>query len=205
VSNALIVALVCGGIALVLLFMVPVGIGFYLGFRRALNVHAAPTPAGPVTLSQTYATTNGLVTVHYPADFAAKHLDDATVMLARNLVGGEDEAVTVGAVRKPISDDVHEFARVLLNVIEKNVTAKGGTFTKTGEHVSTCLGAYPGLEVDATYTVPAGVGEYTSRSCIFIHGGHGYELRYDVSTASLAAEAPLLERIENATDLVEVK
>jgi hypothetical protein len=108
--------------------------------------------------------------------------------------------VVVGAVKHPITNEVHELARVLDLDMQKTVTTKGGTYRKTGERAMTCLGSHPGLETEMRFSIGLS-GEYASKACFFVHDGHGYELRYNVPVSRLTAEAPLLERIENATEL----
>jgi hypothetical protein len=197
-NTALILAIVGGCLVLLLLVAVPFGIGVYRGFQDAKR--RATAPSAPALLSESYATGNGLATLHYPSDFAAKSLDDSTVMVSRNLSGGLDEVVIVGAVKQPITNDVHELARILDIQMQKTVTDKGGTYRKTGERAATCLGSHPGLETEMRYSIGLS-GEYASKACFFVHGGHGYELRYNAPASRLGTEAALLERIENATDL----
>jgi hypothetical protein len=197
-NTVLILVLVGIGLLLVLLVLVPLGIGVVVGYRNAAR--KAAMPKVPATLSETFATVNGLATLHYPGDFAAKSLDDSTVMVSRNLPGGLDEVVVVGAVKKPITNDVHELARILDLDTEKTVTTKGGTFRKAGERPATCMTSYTGLETEMRFSIGLS-GEYESKACFFVHDGHGYELRYNVPVSRMADEVPLLERIENATEL----
>ena len=182
------------------LIAVPLAIGVVVGFRRAMKAGAAAVDPASVALSQSYKTTNGLLTAHYPADFAAKSLDTATLMVSRNLGDGSDEVVTFGVVPDPITDDPHEFGRILLDSLSKNVTAKGGTTVKGAERAARCLGSYPGEEVEVTFTFSSG-NPYDSKSCFFMIGKRGYELRYDVPRSRAAHDVPLLERIIDATEL----
>jgi hypothetical protein len=163
------------------------------------TVTTSPYPTG---FSETYSTENKLITIHYPPDFAAKSLDDSTVIISRNFLGStpvEDEVVTFGALDTPITNDPHELARVLIDDLTKHVRTKGGTYKKKSERRTTCLLKYPGVEVEATLTLPT-LPPYTSKSCFFTKAGHGYEFRYDAPTWRLATEGPLLESIENSTD-----
>ena len=182
------------------LILVPLAIGIVVGFRRAMKAAATPVDPRSVVLSQSYKTTNSLLTAHYPADFAAKRLDDATLMVTRNLADGSDEVVTFGAVPDPITDDPHEFGRILLESLSKNVTTKGGTTQKGPERAAKCLGSYPGVEVEMTFTMAAG-HPYDSKSCFFMIGKRGYELRYDVPRSHAAQDVPLLERIMDSAEL----
>jgi hypothetical protein len=182
------------------LIVVPLSIGVVVGFRRAMKAGTATVAPASVALSESYKTTNGLLTAHYPADFAAKRLDDATVMISRNLGDGTDEVVTFGAVPDPISDDPHEFGRILIDSLSKNVVAKGGTAQKGAERPTTCLGTHAGVEVEITFTFDSG-RPYDSKSCFFMMAKRGYELRYDVPRTRAAQDVPLLERIMDATEL----
>ena len=197
-STGVIVLIVMGIFGV--LILVPFAIGIVVGFRRAMKAAATPVDPRSVALSQSYKTTNGLLTAHYPADFAAKRLDDATLMVTRNLADGTDEVVTFGAVPDPITDDPHEFGRILLESLSKNVTTKGGTTQKGPERAAKCLGSYPGVEVEMTFTMAAG-HPYDSKSCFFMIGKRGYELRYDVPRSHAAQDVPLLERMMDSAEL----
>jgi hypothetical protein len=171
-----------------------------LAFSIARSRTAASADPGSVPLSQSYATPNGLLTAHYPADFAAKTLDHATLIVSRNFGGGEDEVVTLAAVKNPITNDVHEFARILDALVEKNVTSKGGTYSQTAHRAAKCLGTHAGVELEMTFKMPT-VGPYVSKACFFLSADRGYEVRYDVPSSRSAHEVPLLERIIGATVL----
>jgi hypothetical protein len=197
-SSALIVILVLAGmgaLAFVALFVV----GAVVGFREAARSKVASAAASSAPFSASYTTTNGLLTAHYPDDFAAKKLDAATLVVSRNLSSGGDEALTLAALAQPITDDPHELARVLWTSHDKSVAGQGGTSAKVGEREADCAGRYRGVEVEGTFTLSGG-NPYASKGCFFIHAGRGYELRYDVSSSRLAEEAPLLTRIIDATD-----
>ncbi len=220
-DNTVLIVLLVVGAMIVVLIGIPLVAGVIIGFTRASRAHStyspsyAPyaaytttatpgsttTPRATVTLSETSVTTNGLLKIHYPADFAVKALDGSTLIVSRNFGGGEDEVVTFGAVENPITDSVHEFGRLLLAAIEKNVLAKGGTFSKGGDKPAMCLGKYAGVEVESSFTLPP-VPVYTSKSCFFFRGTRGYEVRYDVPNYRSTVEVPLLVEIEEATELV---
>ena len=162
-----------------------------------------PEPAvdpSTVVLSQERTTPNGRLMIHYPADFAAKTLDDSSLLVVRN-DGGGSEGASFTAVRTPISSDVGEFARVVVAAIEKDILSMGGFATRGEMESAACLGRYSGLEVANTYRVPIG-GHFVSKTCLFIHGGHGYTLRYFASDSRAALDGPLLERIVGATELL---
>jgi hypothetical protein len=190
------------------LIAIPVGVGVVVGFKSARDRDLAAKAAaaagrtsdpGAAHLSQSYTTTNGLLTAHYPADFAAKKLDDSTLLVSRNLGGGLDEAVTLGAVDQPITNDVHEFARLLLGAVRKNVEAKGGTYTVGKERPAKCFRGHDGLEIESSFHLGLG-GDYVAKTCFFYVGDRGFELRYD-APRSRPEEIPLLESVISATEV----
>ncbi|HVY48654.1 MAG TPA: hypothetical protein VHB21_22355 [Minicystis sp.] len=198
--SGLVILAIIAGVGMV---AVLVAVMFFFAIWQFLSpdakTAAAPDPH-TVPLTQRFATQNGLLTAHYPDDFAAKSLDHATLVVSRNFDGGEDEVVTLAAVKDPITNDPREFARLLLLVVDKNVAAKGGTSSKTSEREALCLGKYPGIEAVVTFDLP-GTSPYDGKACFFLRGDKGYEVRYDVPRARAAAEVPLLERIIDATEL----
>jgi hypothetical protein len=202
-STTWIILLVVG--LVVVLFVVPLMIGVVVGimsFRhRAATVAAATaTPtATPASMTESYSTTNKLITIHYPPDFAAKSVDDSTVIITRNLGGGDTELVTFGAVLNAITNDPHELGRILLTDLGKQVKASGGSYTKNSEKPASCLGKFPGVETEATYILPP-ASAYLSKACFWIDGTNGYELRYEVPKTRAATEGPFLESIEAAMD-----
>jgi hypothetical protein len=185
-------------IALGALCMVIVFGGLVLG--AVLRGRGTPVDPLAVPLTQTYATPNGLLKAHYPADFVAKTLDDATLVVSRNFGGGEDEVVTLAAVKDSITNDPRELARLLDGLVEKNVLGNGGTYGVTARRSAQCLGSHPGEELEMTFKLSA-VGPYLSRGCFFLVGTRGYELRYDVPKSRAGTEVALLQRIIAATEL----
>jgi hypothetical protein len=180
---------------------VPVAVGVVLGIRRGVEKSGATAASlRTAPLSESFSTPNHLLTAHYPAEFAAKTLDDSTLIVSRNFGGGEDEVVTLAAVKNPITNDPHELARILLGLVDKNVAAKGGTSTKTGERPATCLGKYPGVETEGTFSLPTSA-PYESKACFFLRDDRGYEVRYDLPRSRASEEAPVLDRIIEATEL----
>jgi hypothetical protein len=187
------------------LFFVPFVIGGVIGFMRYRDRARAPKQAevAKLALSERYRTKNGLITAHYPLDFAATRLDYASITLSRAVAGG-DEQITLAALPldKSVTDDVDEFAELMLLSVEKNVTAKGGTSTRGERRETKCLGKYAGIEFSPTFTLP-NVPEYAGRACFFIHKHRHHVIRYDVTKALEGAEAPLLRKIIGATELAE--
>jgi hypothetical protein len=182
------------------LFVVPLIVGGVIGFLRVRDRNVTKDPE-KVTLTESYTTQNGFITAHYPADFAAKKLDHATVVISRR-IGNGDEIVTLGAlaIDKAVTDDIDEFARLMLVSVEKNVDAKGGTHTRGKRREAKCLGKYEGIEFDPTFVLPP-IGQYVGKACFFIHKDRHYIIRYDVVEKHAKTEVPLLEKIIDATEL----
>ncbi len=140
------------------------------------------------------------MTAHYPADFAAKALDHATLMLSKNNADGSDEVVEVAGVENPISNDVNEFSRVLINMMKKNIEASGDRWTETSRRRTTCFKSYPGLEVQGTFTAK-GITKENVKICYFMRPGKGYELKTIVPAVRETRDLPTLQSIVDATDV----
>ncbi len=173
------------------------GVARYLELSRDGGAAAAADPL-TVALDQSYTTPNKLLTAHYPGSLVAKTLDDATLIVSRNFGGGEDEVVTLAAVQSPITNDPKELARILLGLVDKNVKEKGGTSAKTSERAGTCLGKYPGVEVEGTFTVPP-TAPYPDQGVLLHPRRSRLRAALRRARARAATEGPLLDRIMNAT------
>jgi len=150
--------------------------------------------------SETYITTNGLVTAHYPADFAAKSIDSGTLMLSRNNSDGTDEVVEVAGVPNPISDDVNEFSRVLVQAMKKNIeSTTTGKWVETSRRRTTCFKTYAGLQIEGTYT--AGITKENVKICYFMRPNKGYELKTIVPAMHESRDLPVLQGIVDATEI----
>jgi hypothetical protein len=201
-SVALVLGIVGGLFALVLVACVLAGVA--IGFQRArarARASVGPSAAdAAAAFTQTYPSKNGLVVAHYPADFAAKSIDDSTIVLARNLPDGTDEIVQIGAVERPISDDPSEFARVLLVAMAKNIEAAGDTWTETSRRTGACFRSYPGIAVEGTFVAGKKTPEHV-RACFFIDSNRGYEIKSVVPAKNETAQLPLLQSILGATEI----
>lgn len=197
----LIGGLIFGFFALMLI-VAAIGFSTFLARSKAAAIPHAVAVASTPAFRERYQTQTGLVAAHYPSDFAAKNLDGSTVLLSRNLGGGEDEAVLIAGVPDPISDDVNEFARVLLVANRTHVESNGATYAELARHASDCLPGERGLLVKSSATYPDGKVLEMS-TCFFMHSGHGYELKSIVSSRMAASELPLLEHILQETELTD--
>lgn len=178
--------------------------GAIYGFRNYIvRSHSAALRAStsaPARLSRSYKPRVGLIVAHYPSDFAAKNLDDDTLLLDRNVGFGQDEAVLLAAVDRPISDDVNEFARVLLLANQRHIVGTGGSYRELSRAPAACFRGMPGLEVSSQGTLKSGV-VVKMWTCFFMHSGHGYEFKTISPSWRSASDGPLLRRIVAATEL----
>ncbi len=199
-STGGVVAVIAGVLASFVVLPAVIVLRLAAGERRHAKALEDPSK---IELSQKYASRNGLVTAHYPADFAAQALEQNSLLLSRNFGRGEAELVVLAAVENPVSTDVREFARVYLKSVEKTVTSRGGSMS-TGEQLpATCRArgvAVDGVKVDSASQTPP-EGPYSTRWCFFMHAGHGYVQRYTAPRSRVDAERPLLERIVAATEV----
>jgi len=160
-----------------------------------LDVNAAD--AGAVALSQSYPAPNNLLTARYPADFAAKISGKSAVVLARNLGGGEDEAITLVSVATPISNDANEYDRVVLLAEESKFEA----YAQTARRTTTCFGS-PCVETEGDWKTASG-RPYRVQFRSFIHRGHGYTFTALAPIHLAGSEVPFLDRIMDATELAD--
>jgi hypothetical protein len=152
-------------------------------------------PQGAPVFSQSYATENGLVTVRYPSDFAAKKLSANSILVARNLGDGTDEAIAFTAIAKPITDDLNEYARVVLTAEVKSLQ----NYTETSKKASSC-GPAPSIETIGRWGSNP-MTMYERHSCIFLFNGHGYSIGFSAPERRAATEVPLLEQIRQTADV----
>jgi len=151
------------------------------------------TGASPA-MTESYPSKNGLITVHYPATFIAKTVGTSSIVLARNLTGGLDEALAFVPIETPISTEVHEFARVVGAAEVKDLNS----YVETSSLPATCAGK-PGIETIGTWHSSRGTLTYVRKACHFIHNGHGYSIAYSVPSTVAAEEEPTLHAIREAT------
>jgi hypothetical protein len=153
-------------------------------------------PPSNGALTQSYVSENGLITVHYPADFAAKKLGNSVVLLSRNLGDGTDEAIAYAPIETPISDDLNEFARV----VELASTKDLNRYTEKSREPASC-GAAEGLEVVGRWVPESGRIAYERRACIFFKNGHGFAFSYSFPESRAGEERPLLKKIVESTQI----
>ncbi len=197
------VAIVVGAVV-GLSLLAALGFGFVRGFKRAAEKNRTANEApGSRGLPQSFATKNKLVTAHYPSDFVATTIDEGTILVSRRTSDGPVEGIVIGGFARPISNEVDEFARLLLTQMDKKYKEEGGSsYVETGRHPAQCLGRYEGLQVDVTYKMASGP-RYTQSSCVFLKGNAGYVARFYVPVTVEARDKEGLVRMLTATDVVE--
>lgn len=152
----------------------------------------APSP--PAAMSQSFASKNGLITAHFPADFAASSVGTSSIVVSRSLPGGLDEALALVPIEKPISSDLNEFARVIGAAEVKELRG----YVESSSLPATCVGK-PGIETTGTWRSEKGTLTYLRKACHFLSSGHGYSIAYSVPSTLAADEEPTLRAIREAT------
>lgn len=152
-------------------------------------------PAAESAMTSSFPAVNGLITVHYPASFAAKTVGTSSIVLARNVPGGLDEALVFIPIEKPVSTELREFARVVGAAEVKDLDS----YVETSSLPATCAGK-PGIETTGTWRSTARATlTYLRKGCHFIHNGHGYSISYSVPSTRVADDEPTLRAIVDAT------
>lgn len=203
-NTGLVVALIL--IPVVLLFLVFGGALMFMvaakrsaaRTRAARAATAAYTPSA--TNTESYPLKNGLLVAHYPPDFAAKSIDDDTVNLQKNLGDGSADLVQVVAVVNPISDDVDELGRVLIQSMSKDIESYGDKWFETVRAHRACYKTFPGLEVKGWF-LASGTRKTNVKLCFFVNATHGYMLKTIVPDRHETVEQPTLDSIVASTEL----
>lgn len=154
-------------------------------------------PLAPELNSQSYDSPNGLITIHYPASFAAKVVGKSALKASRNLKDGRDEAVTFVSVDQPISNDLREFARVVELATVKKLGEIGSY--QEASHTDTRFADVDGIETRGVWTARSG-HRYRRWACAFLKDGHGYHFTYLVPEEEAATEEVTMTSILKATD-----
>jgi hypothetical protein len=150
--------------------------------------------------SRSYSMANGMAVVHFPPGFAAQSIDRDTLMIRRKLADGRDEVVAVAAVPHPLSTDVNEFSRLLIDLMKKKLADSGYAWTETSRQPAPCFKGFPGLEVNGTFQATPSTLEKV-HICFYVDSEVGYELKTVVPEADEAAELPVLQSIVEATEM----
>jgi hypothetical protein len=148
----------------------------------------------PESLSERFATKNGLVTVKYPPSFAASTPNEHDVLVQRHSASGGEVVIAVDAIDHPISDHLEEVDRVV-----RIETGKRYAGFVPGPTSKTTCHDHPGVASSGTFSID-GVG-YQSHACAFMNGAHYHRCFYVAPAAELAELEPLLQRICASVEL----
>jgi hypothetical protein len=150
-------------------------------------------------LTESFSTTNHLIKIHYPADFTVTPLDVDTVKLARSLPSGV-ESLRFKSITDAVSTDPQTLADDFRKRADAEYGRRGITYTHDGRHPARCLGKYDGVQLDETVTAQ-GSGPVAQAWCFFAYQGTAFVVSYNVPRSLLASDAPLLDRIQQATEV----
>lgn len=142
-------------------------------------------------LSQSLA--SNLITIHYPADFEAKAINESVLFLTRGLSDGEADVLIFMAIANPPSKDIEDFAA------RADVKKPSDwEYREVSRGKATCNGV-PGIETVGTWK-PAGINTRSRRRwCAFLRDGHGYGFSYSIPEHLATDHEPLLRSIVEAT------
>jgi hypothetical protein len=157
-----------------------------------------PIPAATAALTESYSSPNGLVTAHYPSDWAAKSVDSGTLTISRNLSDGTDELVYVAGIENPITSDVDELARVLMASQTKTIEATGQKWIETARSHTKCFQTFPGLSVYGTFR--AGTTQEKLHMCFWVRKNKAYVTKTMVPEIHETGDLPLLQSMVDASD-----
>ena len=163
--------------------------------QKWANNQVAAKPVAPGgALSQSF--TSNLITVHYPADFAAKALNEEVFSVSRSLPDGEADVLTFMAIANPISQDNDEYLRVVTQADSEKPSE--WEYREVSKGKVTCNGM-PGMERVGTWK-PAGTHARSRRRwCAFLRDGHGYGFSYSIPEHLATDHEQLLRSIIEAT------
>jgi hypothetical protein len=151
------------------------------------------TVAESQDLTQTYTTSDGRFTVHYPPEFAASPQADGSLAVQRN----NGEVVMFRPLSVPPGAGLNEVAAQAWVDTKKRAAGAGIALGATKEESGTCNGSpatffsYPATLKGATYQ---------TWHCVIVRDGAAYAMGYSVPDALAGTSGPLLRRIiESAT------
>src|SRR5579859_5700295 len=195
-SPAPFLLLAAAGLLVVAIGALVVGLAVWKHRQRVVSRSGVTAP-----LDQEHSSRNGLLTAHFPSDFAATDIDGSTVMIERNLGVGNDEPVNLAVVMPVITPDVKQFAARLLLAKDKKIQANGGKLeelSRTPDAV--CFQRLRGLKIESRYVTKFGT-EMRISSCYVVEGSRGYKFETMLPVSVAQEDRPLLDRIVAATQL----
>ncbi len=143
-------------------------------------------------LSQRIEGAGRLTVAHFTSDFTAE-ASNGTIVLHRLLPDGGEEEIGLTTIADPFSTDLHTFAT---RVLDGEVRGLAG-YTEGVRRDAVCNGQ---PAVESTGIVVERGERIAVRLCAFVRNGHGYSVYASVPANREAREAPLLQRVVNATE-----
>jgi hypothetical protein len=148
-------------------------------------------------LDQTFTTPTKLLTLHYPSDFVASTAGEHSASLAplaKAALHPESE-VYFTANMIPISNQVTEYARVILDTLARGKT----DYNEVSRARTPCFKGIDGVEHVATFSDR---GHAIRRwSCTFLANGHGFSFGTFVAVPDGERDQALLQRIVEAAEI----
>ncbi len=164
--------------------------------KKWANRNAQTLLGASETLSESFAAPDQSMVIHYPADFAAKSVDESTLVLLRNLPDGNSEVLHFGSIRDPISAEVGEFTRIA--GLAESRKPPDWEYQEIGRTRTRCNGV-PGLEILSSWKPPGTRTRSRRWWCAFIRGSRGYYFSYNTPETVAKEHEPLLRSIVEAT------
>jgi hypothetical protein len=152
--------------------------------------------ADQVPLDQAYTTRTRLLTLHYPKFYAATAAGEHSAALSPTSGAPVeiDSELYFTANMTPISNEVSEYARVIIDKLAENKPDYVEVYRRNAK----CFRNMPGIEHLATFRSEA--RRMRRWSCTFLANGHGYSFGYFVAETA-TSDTPLLEKILQATEI----
>ncbi len=176
-------------------------IALVLAFVASLATSACkktrPDSSADLPLDQTYTTKTKLLTLHYPKDMVANAAGEHSAALAPTPLGAlhKESEVYFTANMTPVSNEVTEYARVILDTLARGKTE----YREVSRTRRICFRDVEGIEHVATFTDR---GSTIRRwSCTFLAGGHGYSFGFFVAVPDGEADEVILQKIIGATEV----
>ncbi|MDB4965421.1 MAG: hypothetical protein JWN44_1110 [Myxococcales bacterium] len=164
--------------------------------RKKQVAPEAAASSRPADFTERFDSKNGLLTLHFPAGFKASQDGKHSVILARNLPDGRDEAISFVAVPHPITNDLTKFS----HAVQEAGASKLNKFHLDAQHAARCNGN-DGMEVVGTWVDADSNVTITRKSCAFLHAGHGFAFSYSIPQELAAGHDALLHAIVEAAEL----
>jgi hypothetical protein len=168
-----------------------------LPLGEAACKHSYDGARADLPLDQTFTTPTKLLTLHYPSDFVASTAGEHSASLAPMAKGAlhPESEVYFTANMTPISNQVTEYARVILDTLARGKT----DYNEITRTRAPCFKGIDGIEHVATFSDR---GHAIRRwSCTFLANGHGFSFGTFVAVPDGERDQALLRRIVEAAEI----